>query len=141
MTQMQTQAQPESRLEKMLKPRNAVLLILLLILAVAVYMFAAANVVPESGAGDGTGTVSGYTISSVHWNPDAADPDEVDSVVFDIVPTGGAGAPDEVYVTVDGGTTWISCGAPVGTTSTCTFGAGVLTSGITTLQVTAYEAP
>ena len=42
-------------LSRVLKVRYLAVLLLVLIVAASAYAFAAANVVPESGAGDGTG--------------------------------------------------------------------------------------
>lgn len=43
------------------RARYFVLLILLVIIGASMYAFAAANVVPETGAGAGSDTISGYT--------------------------------------------------------------------------------
>ena len=45
-------------------------------------LFAAANTVPPSTAGEGTNTVSGYTITSIVYNLNAADPRNADSITF-----------------------------------------------------------
>ena len=45
------------------------------------YAYTAANTVPETRAGDGAGTVSGYTVSAVDYVL-AADPTLVDRVTF-----------------------------------------------------------
>ncbi len=112
-------------------------IIIALGIALAGIFYAAANVVPETGAGDGTGTVSGYTISAVAWTVDAVNPSEMDSVTFTVTPTAGASAATEVYATVDGGTTWITCAG--GPSWTCTFAAGVLVTAIVDLQIVAVE--
>ncbi len=126
-----------NKVTKFLRPRNLLIFGALALLVLSVFAFAAANVVPESGAGDGTGTVSGYTISAVAWTVDAVNPEEMDSVTFTVTPTAGAGAATEVYATVDGGTTWITCAG--GPSWTCTFAAGVLVTAIVDLQVVAVE--
>jgi hypothetical protein len=113
----------------------------LFILTSSLYAFAAANSVPESGAGDGSGTVSGYTVTNVSWAVDPSDRDEVDDVSFDVAPTGGAGAADEVYASIDAGSNWVTCTGPVGSTWTCLFAPNTLISGVTSLQVVAVEAP
>jgi len=56
----------------------------LTIMAAAVYGFAAANTVPTSKAGDGAGVVSGYTVSSIHYNLNATNPRNIDSVTFNL---------------------------------------------------------
>ena len=55
-----------------------------MILAGAAYAFAAANTVPATKAGDGSGTISGYTISNVVYNLNPTDPSTMDSVNFDL---------------------------------------------------------
>ena len=102
--------------------KNIFLLIPTLIVAAGIYAFAAANVVPESGAGDGTGTISGYTITNVTYDTnDDGNPTTLDEVTFDIDPTAGAGTPTEVFVEVVAGTdNWFSCAAGGGSSWACT---------------------
>jgi hypothetical protein len=45
-------------------------------------VYTAANTVPNSTAGEGSNTVSGYTISSIVYNLNAADPRDVDTITF-----------------------------------------------------------
>jgi hypothetical protein len=101
-------------------------LILVLILAAGVYAFAAANTVPESGAGDGSGTISGYTISAISYALNATTPTNIDSVSFTITPTGGASAPTTVYAQLNGGGSWYSCSLAAGTWSCALSGQTVL---------------
>ena len=121
------------------RARSFAVLALILILAAAIYGFAAANIVPETGAGDGSGTVSGYTITNVNWviNSDS-DPSDVDSVSFDVNATAGAGAASEVYISLDGGTTWITTCTDAGATWTCT-GLSDTVLSVTSLRVVAVE--
>jgi hypothetical protein len=67
-----------------LRPRIVVMFALALILAVSAYGFAAANVVPDSLAGSGEGTVSGYWIETVNYGLNATDPTDIDSVAIDL---------------------------------------------------------
>lgn len=46
--------------------------------------FAASNTVPDGYAGDGFGTISGYTVSNVQYNLNGTDPANIDSVEFDL---------------------------------------------------------
>lgn len=62
--------------------RKLLAILLALLLTAAVYGFAAANTVPPSYAGDGDNSVSGYTVSNVHYNLDPANPYLVSSVDF-----------------------------------------------------------
>ena len=82
--------------------RTTTAILLALILSAVAYGFAAANTVPDSKAGDGSGAVSGYTISAIHYILDATTPSEIDTVTFttDVaVPATGT-----VYVVADNGT-------------------------------------
>jgi len=127
---------------KIFRPRVLLSIGLILILAVVAFGYAAANVVPESGAGDGTGTVSGYTITNIDYTLLTSDPTKVQLLTLDIAPTPPslAGAATDVRITVDA-STWIICAGPSGTTWTCTFGVGTEPSvtAILNLQVVAAE--
>ena len=90
-------------------------LMVVTIIAAVGYAFAAANTVPDTKAGDGQGTVSGYTITAVVYNLNAADPSTLDSVGFD---TGAAAAQVQVQLVATTGS-WYSCALDTGTTWTC----------------------
>ena len=83
---------------------------MLLILSAAAYGFAAANTVPVSGAGDGSGTITGYTVSAVKYNLNATTPANIDSVSFTLTPGGTASAPTTVKAKlVSSSTTYSTC--------------------------------
>jgi len=63
-------------------------MLLTLLFAVAAYAFTATNVVPPSQAGDGHGTISGYTVSNVAYTL-AADPANIASWSFDLSAAAG----------------------------------------------------
>jgi hypothetical protein len=50
------------------------------------YAFTAANTVPATTAGAGSGVVSGYTVSALHYNLNATTPSNIDSLTFTIAP-------------------------------------------------------
>ena len=50
------------------------------------YAFTASNTVPDSNAGDGDSTVSGYTISDIEYGLNASTPTNIDTVSFTIAP-------------------------------------------------------
>lgn len=107
---------------RFLNYRTATVILLALIISAVAYGFAAGNTVPESGAGDGSGTISGYDITNIQYSLLGSDPTKVASVSFDVSPTAGASAATVVEITIDGGTSWVSC---TGAGSwTCTFTAG-----------------
>ncbi len=100
--------------------RLFVILGVALILAVAAYGFAAANTVPGSGAGDGQGTISGYTIGNVKYTLDA-NPLNIASVSFTVAPDVATNpAPTTVKAKlVSSGTSYFDCTNPSGTTWSC----------------------
>jgi predicted NUDIX family NTP pyrophosphohydrolase len=84
-------------------------------LVAAVYALTAANTVPDTKAGDGTGTVTGYTVSNVHYvlNSDVS---KIDSVTFDVDSAPASGATMKIQL-VSGGS-WYTC-TNVATAITC----------------------
>jgi len=121
--------------------RNIVLIAVLLAGAAIVYGFAAANVVPETGAGEGQGTVSGYTITNIDYSLLSSNPGKIDEISFDVAPTSGAGPAGQVQITVDAGTTWVTCSGPVGSAWTCAFASGSepSVSTVSSLKIVAVE--
>ena len=93
----------------------ATVLLIVLILSMAIYAFAAANVVPASSAGDGSGAISGYTISTIHYVLNAANPGNIDSVTFTLSTAPAAGG--SIKISLDGAN-WYSC-TNVTTAVTC----------------------
>ncbi|RJP51265.1 MAG: hypothetical protein C4557_08355 [Anaerolineaceae bacterium] len=99
--------------------RNFKIVFVLLIIAavsVAAYAFAAANTVPDTKAGDGSGTVSGYTVTSVVYTLNGTDPSTLDSVAFDV---GAAASQVKVQLVATTGS-WYDCTLGTGTTWSCT---------------------
>jgi len=98
-----------------IRPRSIGLVLLALILAAAVYGFAVANTVPDTYAGDGSGTILGYTVSNIAYTLNSdGNPSDIDSVAFTLDANAG-----QAYVSFDGGTTWNSCTISGGTSVTC----------------------
>jgi hypothetical protein len=93
----------------------ATVLLIVLVLSMAIYAFAAANVVPASSAGDGSGAISGYTVSTIHYVLNAANPGNIDSVTFTLSTAPAAGG--SIKISLDGAN-WYSC-TNVTTTITC----------------------
>jgi hypothetical protein len=116
---------------RFLRPRTLVAVLLVLILSVAVYGFAAANTVPASSAGDGSGVISGYAISNIHYALNAANPANIQTVTFDIAPTSAG----DVRITMDGAT-WSTCSNTAGVV-TCPVNQAALTA--LSLRVVAAE--
>ena len=92
------------------------------VLATATYAFTASNTVPASKAGDGSGVISGYTVTNVAYTLNATNPANLDSVGFTL----DAAAGTVKIKLVAAGSTWFSCTNPSGNNWTCaTTGAAV----------------
>jgi hypothetical protein len=83
-------------------------------LVAGTYAFTAANTVPTTHAGDGSGTVSGYTVSAVHYTLNATNPGNIDSVSFTVDTAPVAGSTMRVQL----GANWYTCTNST-TTLTC----------------------
>lgn len=92
------------------------LLVLFVVAAISLsaYAFAAANTVPDTKAGDGSGTVSGYNVTSVVYTLNATDPSKLDAVSFDV---GAAAVTVKAQLVTSG--TWYACTLDTGTTWDC----------------------
>jgi hypothetical protein len=73
--------------------------------------FTAANTVPATVAGSGSGGVSGYTVSSVVYNLNASNPQNIDSISFAYSP--GSPDPTKARVSHDNGTTFFNCDSTI----------------------------
>jgi hypothetical protein len=63
------------------------LIVLVVLAATGAYVFTASNTVPNTNAGSGSGSISGYTISTVAYNLNSTNPNNIDTVTFTIAPT------------------------------------------------------
>jgi hypothetical protein len=93
-------------------PKKAGLIVIIavaLILSVTTYAFAAANTVDTSGAGDGSATISGYTVTGVTYTLNTADPSKIDTVKFTVTPGTGASSAKSVSIQLVPSGTWYSC--------------------------------
>ena len=98
-------------------PRILILAIIAAIVAGGVYAFTASNTVPTTQVGQGQSAVSGYDVSSVHYNLNAADATKVDSITFNLDTTPAAGSTIKVKL-VATGNDWYTC-TGVGVSVTC----------------------
>src|SRR5262245_61908675 len=85
-------------------------------LAFATYAFTASNTVPGTKAGQGEGTISGYTVSGVAYTL-ASNPANIDSVAFTL----NAAATTVKAKLVLGSATYTNCAVSGGTSVTCDF--------------------
>ncbi len=92
--------------------RPALLLVLSVALfaAVGIRAFTAANTVPVSDAGQGSGVVSGFTITNIDYNLNAATPSNVDTVTFTATAVSGSTNTSlTIRVLFDTGTAYYTC--------------------------------
>lgn len=87
------------------------------------YAFTAANTVPSSNAGAGSGTVSGYTVTNLHYSLNATTPANIDSLTFNVSPVVPSTSSGKVIVQASlssGGPNTYSCTTnTAGDTVTC----------------------
>jgi hypothetical protein len=77
----------------------------------------AGNVVQDTRAGIGTGTVTGYDVSSVSYTLNSSNPSVVDAVTFTLDAAPPAGSTVRIRLS-EGSTTWYDCSFS-GTAVTC----------------------
>ncbi len=106
-----------ANLMKLRKVRLASALVLPAVLATGVYVFTASSTVPASKAGDGSGAITGYVASSVHYALNGTDPTLIDSVTFTLDSAPVAGGTVKIKL-VTAGSDWYSC-TNVTTAITC----------------------
>ncbi len=95
-----------------------ILLVVIVVFAFAsiATAFAASNTVPNGNAGEGSGTVSGYTVSNVQYHLNATTPSNIDSVSFTL----NAAAGTVIIKLVSSGSTYYSCSNTSGMNWSCT---------------------
>ena len=93
------------------------------ILGTGAYAFTASNTVANSTAGSGVGTVSGYTVSGIHYSLNATTPANIDSLTFTVAPvipsTGTGKVIVQAALTSGGPTTYTCSSNTTGETVTC----------------------
>jgi hypothetical protein len=111
--------------------RLAVVTTLAGVLVAGTYAYTAANTVPDSKAGDGSGAVTGYTVTAVHYILNATNLQNVDSVTFTLDSAPAAGSTIKAQVDSN----WYSC-TNVTTAVTCaTTSPQATVLGVTALRV------
>lgn len=104
--------------------RVVVALVAAAAIAGGAYAFTAANTVPSSNAGAGSGTVSGYTVTNLHYSLDATTPANIDSLTFNVSPvissTGSGKVIVQASMTSGGPNTYTCTTNTAGDTVTCT---------------------
>lgn len=99
--------------------RTIIVLVAAAALALATYAFTATNTVPGTKAGDGSGAITGYTVTNVLDQLDGADPSLIESVSFDLDAAAGtvraklvSGNPTFTNCANQGGNSWLCNVAP-----------------------------
>jgi archaellin len=95
--------------------RYVAALIAAVCVAAGIYAFTASNTVPGSKAGSGSGAITGYTVSNIHYTPNATDPRKLDAVAFTL--DAAAGTVKAQVDTVAGD--WYSCTNTSGNNWSC----------------------
>lgn len=94
-----------------------------LVIGGGAYAFTASNTVPTTTAGTGSGAVSGYTVSNLHYNLNATAPANIDSLTFTISPSVPSASSGKVVISAalnSGGPNTYTCTTDTaGTTVTC----------------------
>lgn len=103
------------------------------LVAAGAYAFTASNTVPSSNAGSGSGTISGYTVSNIAYQLNAADPTTLDSISFTLDKTAGT-----VKAQLKSGGSWFSCTNSSGNNWSCTT-TGADVASATNLSVVATD--
>ncbi len=101
----------------------AIILVLAVLLAIIIG-FTASNNVPESGAGEGAGTIVGYDISDITYRQHETDRSKIVGITFYVNPQGNAFNASVVKISVDDGNTWIDCNIETQPRWNCPFAAG-----------------
>ena len=114
------------------------------ILGTGAYAFTASNTVANSTAGSGVGTVSGYTVSAIHYSLNATTPANIDSLTFTVAPvipsTGTGKVIVQAALTSGGPTTYTCSSNTTGETVTCaTASPQLLADKLTSLTVIAAQ--
>ena len=76
------------------------------------YAFTASNTVPSTTAGAGVGTVSGFTITNLHYALNATTPTNIDSLTFTVspvIPSTGTGKVIVQAILSTGGPSTYTC--------------------------------
>jgi hypothetical protein len=107
--------------------------VLAVALSIGGYAFTASNTVPNASLGQGSNTISGYTVSSVAYNLNGSTPTNLDSVSFTISPTTAT----SVKAQLASGGTWYSCTNTAGSVSCATTSPQATAAAATSLNVVA----
>jgi hypothetical protein len=108
---------------------------LVVLLSISGYAFTASNTVPNAALGQGSNTISGYTVSSVAYNINATTPGNVDSVSFTISPITAS----TVKIQLAAAGSWYSCINTAGSVNCATTAPQATAVAATSLNVVASQ--
>jgi hypothetical protein len=97
-----------------------------------VYAFTASNTVPSTTAGAGSGVVTGYTVTNLHYALDATTPGNIDSLTFTISPNVPSTSTGKVVIQAA-----LTAGGPTSYTCTTDTTGAAVTCATTSPQLTA----
>jgi hypothetical protein len=123
---------PSTRISKL---RITIVAVIAIALASGMYAYAAANTVPASNTGAGSGAISGYTVSGVSYVINAITPTNLDQVKFNIAPVAAA----NVKAQLAAGGTWYTCANAVGAITCNTTAPQATVAAATQLTVVATQ--
>jgi signal peptidase I len=115
--------------------RAAIVGLLAIALGAGVFAYAATNTVPNGTAGSGSGTISGYTVSSVVYTPNSTTPTNLDQVAFSISPT----AATTVKIQLAAAGSWYTCSNTAGSVTCNTTSPQATVAAATQLTVVATQ--
>jgi hypothetical protein len=115
-----------------LKTRFAIAFVAMFLVAAGTYAFTASNTVPTSTTGAGASTVSGYTVSGVHYALNATTPANIDSLTFTVSPVIPSASSGKVVVQAA-----LSTGGPTNYNCTTDTTGALVTCPTTSPQLTA----
>ena len=87
-------------------------LLLGVLLGLGSYALTASNTVPDSQAGQGAQTISGYTVASVTYTLNSTDASQISAVTFDLTPVSGGGVATTVKARLTSAAAYSSCSRP-----------------------------
>lgn len=122
-------------MHKTRRTRFAIVAVLVAVFASAAYAFTASNTVPGSSAGDGSGAISGYTVSNVAYTINATNPQNLDQVAFTIAPA----AAGTVKIKLAAAGSWYSCANAAGSVTCATTSPQATVVAATQLTVVAVQ--
>jgi len=115
--------------------RTVIVALLALALGAGAFAFAAANTVPGSTAGSGSGAISGYTISGVAYTVNSTTPTNLDQVAFTISPA----AATTVKAQLAAAGSWYTCANAAGSVTCNTTSPQATVAAATQLTVVATQ--